>query len=78
MSKFNGMIHDDSSIQSKCNVCREELGKIIKNPYLRVCEECADRVNTSLVKFLGDAKTMAEIEKHLRKLNKQKKEVPIQ
>lgn len=78
MSRFNGMIHDDSSIKSKCNVCRTELGEIVKNPYARVCDDCADRVKQSVNKFIGDAKTMAEIEKHLRKIAKARKEVKIQ
>jgi hypothetical protein len=55
VSQFNGMIHDDSDIASKCNRCREKLGRIVSNPYQRICVDCQSVIDRSLARFYAKA-----------------------
>ena len=55
MTTFNGMIHDDSDITSRCNRCREGLGRIVSNPYQRICVDCQSVIDRSLARFYAKA-----------------------
>jgi predicted metal-dependent phosphoesterase TrpH len=55
VTTFNGMIHDDSSIKSRCYRCREELGKIIVDPTKRICADCQGTIDRSLARFYAKA-----------------------
>lgn len=55
MTKFNGMVQDESEIMSKCNRCREALGRIEENPYQRICTDCQSVIDRSLARFYAKA-----------------------
>jgi hypothetical protein len=55
VTTFNGMIHDDSDITSRCNRCREGLGRIVSNPYQRICVDCQSVIDRSLARFYAKA-----------------------
>ena len=61
MSLFNGMIQNERDIQSKCNVCREHLGRVVVNRTERICDECQQTIDKSLAKFLARADVQAAI-----------------
>ena len=63
MTTFNGMIHDDSDITSRCNRCREGLGRIVSNPYQRICVDCQSVIDRSLARFYAKAAVKKEIKR---------------
>ena len=61
MIRFNGMVQNERDIQSRCNVCREELGRVVLHPSERICDECQQTIDKSLARFLARADVQAAI-----------------
>jgi len=70
VSQFNGMIHDDSDIASKCNRCREKLGRIVSNPYHRICVDCRAVIDRSLARFYVRTQVKKMIKRAIKRGNK--------